>query len=248
MAGTKVEKKEEAKEEVEEAKAAAEDLELDTLPGVGPATKTKLKEAGIETILDLATSGPMDIADAVDIDISKAVELNNKARKKLVELNRLEPDFINAADLLAKRKAIDRISTGSKNLDDLLGGGIETWAMTEFFGEFGSGKCVAGDTNVFYSNDANIHFEPISATYEKYKGIYGEEPFDGGFVVPLKSVNVVGFNSQLTPASYLYREHVSSIVAVRTERGRLLRLGKPHMAMVLSRKGIRWVPSGALSV
>jgi len=117
-----------------------EELELDTLPGVGPATKQKLKDAGIETILDLATAGPMDIADAVDIDVSKAVELNNKARKKLVEMKRLEPDFINAGDLLAKRKAIDRISTGSKNLDDLLGGGIETWAMTEFYGEFGSGK------------------------------------------------------------------------------------------------------------
>ena len=151
-----------------------EELELDTLPGVGPATKQKLKDAGIETILDLATAGPMDIADAVDIDVSKAVELNNKARKKLVEMKRLEPDFINAADLLVRRKAIDRISTGSKNLDDLLGGGIETWAMTEFFGEFGSGKCVAGDTNVLYSNDANIHFEPISVTYEKYRGMYGE--------------------------------------------------------------------------
>jgi DNA repair protein RadA len=117
-----------------------ENLELDTLPGVGPATKQKLKDAGIETILDLATAGPTDISDAVDIDISKAVDLNNKARKKLVELNRLEPDFMSAADLLIKRKAIDRISTGSKNVDDLLGGGIETWAMTEFYGEFGSGK------------------------------------------------------------------------------------------------------------
>ena len=117
-----------------------DELELDTLQGVGPATKQKLNDAGILTILDLATSAPMDIADAVDIDISKAVELNNKARKKLVEMGRLEPDFINAAELLQKRKAIDRISTGSKNLNDLLGGGVETWAMTEFYGEFGSGK------------------------------------------------------------------------------------------------------------
>src|SRR5271157_3413766 len=117
-----------------------EDLELDSLPGVGPATKQKLIDAGIHNVLDLATAGPMDIADAVDIDVTKAVDLNNKARKKLVELNRLEPDFINAADLLVKRKAIDRVSTGSKNLDDLLGGGIESWAMTEFYGEFGSGK------------------------------------------------------------------------------------------------------------
>jgi len=117
-----------------------EELELDTLPGVGPATKQKLIDAGISNVLDLATAGPMDIADAVDIDVTKAVDLNNKARKKLVELHRLEPDFINAADLLQKRKAIDRVSTGSNNLDDLLGGGIETWALTEFYGEFGSGK------------------------------------------------------------------------------------------------------------
>ncbi|MDG6901587.1 MAG: DNA repair and recombination protein RadA, partial [Nitrososphaerota archaeon] len=239
MAGTKAEKVEEAESEPKAATEAKEELELDTLPGVGPATKQKLKDAGIETILDLATSGPMDIADAVDIDVSKAVELNNKARKKLVEMNRLEPDFINAADLLVKRKAIDRVSTGSKNLDDLLGGGIETWAMTEFFGEFGSGKCVGGDTKVLYSNDANMHFEPIAATYEKYKGLYGEKPLDSGYVVPLKGVNVVGLNSRPTPASYLYRERVSSILVVKTERGRDLRLARLHMAMVFSGSGIQ---------
>ena len=120
--------------------------------------------------------------------------------------------------------------------------------MTEFFGEFGSGKCVAGDTNVFYSNDANIHFEPISTTYEKYRSTYGERPLESGYIVPLTGVNVVGLNSRLTPASYLYKEKVSSILEVKTERGRVLRLGKPHMAMVFSGSGIRWVPAGFLSV
>jgi RecA/RadA recombinase len=243
LAGSKPEKGEE-----EEGKAASadEELELDTLPGVGPATKQKLKDAGIETILDLATAGPMDIAEAVDIDVSKAVDLNNKARKKLVELNRLEPDFINAADLLAKRKAIDRISTGSKNLDELLGGGVETWAMTEFYGEFGSGKCVAGDTAVLYSDGEKLRLEPISAAYERCKAVHGERPFDDGFIVPLRDVKVVGLDSRLTPASYLYRERASSIMTVRTERGRTLRLARPHMVMVLSGGGPRWVPSGAL--
>ena len=33
-----------------------------------------------------------------------------------------------------------KCSTGSKNLDKLLGGGIETQAVTEFIGEFGAGK------------------------------------------------------------------------------------------------------------
>src|SRR5207245_8898014 len=39
-----------------------------------------------------------------------------------------------------KREASDRVGTGSVNLDGVLGGGIESWAMTEFYGEFGSGK------------------------------------------------------------------------------------------------------------
>ncbi len=118
----------------------SEELELTSLPGVGPATKQKLNDAGINTILDLATAGPSEIAESLDVDIVKGVDLNNKARKKLVELGRLEPDFVSASDLLVKRKKIDRVTTGTKNLDDLLGGGIETWAISEFYGEFGSGK------------------------------------------------------------------------------------------------------------
>jgi len=117
-----------------------EELELTTLAGVGPATKQKLNDAGIFSVMDLATASPTDIAEAVDIDTTKAIELNSKARRKLVELGKLEPDFISASELLAKRRAIDRVSTGSKNLDELLGGGIEAWAITEFFGEFGAGK------------------------------------------------------------------------------------------------------------
>src|SRR5437870_12804311 len=110
-----------------------EELALTTLPGVGPATKQKLNDAGIYTILDLATASSTDIAEAVAIDTSKAVELNNKARKKLVEMGKLEPDFISAPDLLETRKPIAMVSTGPSNLDDLLVGGIESSAMTELY-------------------------------------------------------------------------------------------------------------------
>ncbi len=117
-----------------------EELDVTTIAGVGAVTKQKLNEAGIFSILDLATSGPAEIAEATDWDITKSVDVNNKARKRLVELGKLEPDFVSASALLTRRKNIARISTGSKNIDDLLGGGIETWAITEFYGEFGSGK------------------------------------------------------------------------------------------------------------
>jgi len=43
-------------------------------------------------------------------------------------------------ELITKRQNILKLTTGSKKLDALLGGGIETQAITEFYGEYGSGK------------------------------------------------------------------------------------------------------------
>lgn len=119
---------------------SSEELALDSLEGVGPATKQKLVDAGIHNILDLAVRGPTDVADSVGFDMARAIELCNKARSKLVELGRLEKDFIPASEIYKRRQSIERISTGTRNLDDLLGGGVESQAVTEFYGEYGSGK------------------------------------------------------------------------------------------------------------
>ncbi|MDG6935101.1 MAG: DNA repair and recombination protein RadA [Nitrososphaerota archaeon] len=120
--------------------AAQEELELDTLEGVGPVTKQKLEESGIYTIMDLAARGVGEVAEAINGDSAKATELINKARAKLSELGILSKDFVSAKELFKKRQSIERITTGAKSLDDLLGGGVETGAVTEFYGEFGSGK------------------------------------------------------------------------------------------------------------
>ncbi|KAF3547112.1 hypothetical protein DY000_02004822 [Brassica cretica] len=48
--------------------------------------------------------------------------------------------YMTGSDALLKRKSVVRITTGCQALDDLLGGGIETSAITEAFGEFRSGK------------------------------------------------------------------------------------------------------------
>ncbi|MDA4130515.1 MAG: DNA repair and recombination protein RadA [Thaumarchaeota archaeon] len=115
-------------------------IEIDELDGIGPATKAKLNDVGITTILDLAAKSPSEVADAVGSDLARATELCNKARAKLVELKYLDEDFVSATEIYKRRKSIERITTGSRNLDDLLAGGIETQAVTEFYGEFGSGK------------------------------------------------------------------------------------------------------------
>lgn len=118
----------------------SEDLELDNIEGVGPVTKEKLLEAGIHTIMDLLVRGPMGVSDATGLDVDKATSICNRARTKLVELGRLEKDFVTATEIYKKRQSIERISTGTTSLDDLLGGGIETQAITEIYGEYGTGK------------------------------------------------------------------------------------------------------------
>lgn len=117
-----------------------EDLELDNIEGVGPVTKQKLGEAGIHSIMDLLVRGPMSVSDVTGLDVDRATSICNKARTKLVELGQLQKDFVTATEIYKKRQSIERISTGTTSIDDLLDGGIETQAITEIYGEYGTGK------------------------------------------------------------------------------------------------------------
>ena len=123
----------------EDSKSIA-NMEIDELDGIGPVMKSKLNGIGIITVLDLVARSPSEVADALDSDLARATEICNKARAKLVELKYFDGDFVSASEIYKRRKSIERITTGSKNLDDLLAGGVETQAVTEFYGEFGSGK------------------------------------------------------------------------------------------------------------
>jgi len=82
-----------------------------------------------------------------------ALELVTKAKKALVDSGLLYKDFSTAQDILDRRKNLLRCTTGSPKLDSFLKGGIETQAITEIAGEFGSGKsqicytlCVTANT------------------------------------------------------------------------------------------------------
>ena len=56
-------------------------------------------------------------------------------------LNLLAKAITTAGDYCSNRPmTIERISTGSKSLDNLLCGGIETKAVTEFYGPYATGK------------------------------------------------------------------------------------------------------------
>ena len=116
------------------------DLEIQDIEGVGPTTARKLKEAGIVSVMDLAVTSADELA--VDLNSSKdtAATFIMAAQRLLRESNILEKEFVTAESALEKRKSLMRCSTGSRALDELLLGGIETQAVTEFYGEFGSGK------------------------------------------------------------------------------------------------------------
>lgn len=73
----------------------------------------------------------MDIKGMSEAKVEKVLE----AAQKLTG-----PKFLTGLEFLNKRKDVIRLSTGSTALDALLGGGVETMAITEVFGEFRCGK------------------------------------------------------------------------------------------------------------
>ena len=105
------------------------------LPGVGPGAVAKLEAAGIFDLMGLAVLTPPHLAEMAGMGEAAARKAIQSARKMM------DLGFSDALAYAEKRKEINYITTGSKNLNDLLGGkGIETKAITEAFGAYGSGK------------------------------------------------------------------------------------------------------------
>lgn len=133
---TKEEVKEEKKEEQkkEKKKEEKEELTINDLPGVGAATAEKLKEAGYDNLISLAVSSPGELVQASGLGEVSARKVINFCR------NHLDMGFETGDQLLKKREQIEKITTGSKMFDDIIGGGFETGSISETFGQFGSGK------------------------------------------------------------------------------------------------------------
>ncbi|MEM4065055.1 MAG: DNA repair and recombination protein RadA, partial [Candidatus Micrarchaeaceae archaeon] len=53
-------------------------------------------------------------------------------------------NYETGSEVSERREIIGKITTGSKDLDELIGGGIETNAITEIYGKFASGKTQIG--------------------------------------------------------------------------------------------------------
>jgi len=108
--------------------------EVSDLPGVGPQGAEKLYKANYKTLESIAIASPMELIEIAG--------LGDKTAEKAIKAARdaLEMGFESAEKICKRREMIGKISTGSQELDDLLGGGVETQSITEVYGKMASGK------------------------------------------------------------------------------------------------------------
>ena len=211
--------------------------EISKLPGVGPAILEKLKEAGYNDIMMIAVDSPRNLSELAEIGEATAVKII-AAAKKVADVG----DFETGDHILERRKKVSRIPSGSKALDDLMGGGFESQAIVEFFGEYGSGKCVSPHTEVVYTVDGETRVDEISKMYA-WLGRGMAVPFDSGHVVPLAGVSVPSLTQGRlgrANAAAIYRERVRLMFEVSTAGGRALELTGPHRLLVMRGHKISW--------
>lgn len=101
--------------------------------GIGTAMSKKLRDLGFHTVESLAMATTKELEQA-GISKKSAEQLIRKARVSMPF------QFIRGDELVKMRQNILRLTTGSSMLDKLLDGGIESQSITEFYGEYGSGK------------------------------------------------------------------------------------------------------------
>ncbi len=132
------------KEEVKKIKEAVsenKEPQFTDLPGIGPAVAAKLEAAGIYELMSLAVMSPNALADAAGVGAAVARKAIQAAR------GLLDLGFMDGKEYEKKREDINYLTTGSKAFDELLGGkGLESKAITEAFGAYGSGKTQLGLT------------------------------------------------------------------------------------------------------
>ena len=109
-------------DKVEEIEKVESILDLE---GVGPITAGKLTDAGFDSVEALAVAPVREVADKANLESSVALKVIKAARQSM------QFDFINAKLLWERRQGLLKLTTGSNNVNKLLGGGVETQAITD---------------------------------------------------------------------------------------------------------------------
>ncbi|NVM17999.1 MAG: DNA repair and recombination protein RadA [Candidatus Lokiarchaeota archaeon] len=110
------------------------EYDLKAISGVGDTTVKKLQEAGIVSIRTLAVYPITKLMDEAGIGEKTAQKIIKAAQD-------IENMGFKSADIIwEKRRKLNRLTTNSSTLDEILAGGIEPGSVTEFYGEYRTGK------------------------------------------------------------------------------------------------------------
>ncbi|XP_065183788.1 meiotic recombination protein DMC1/LIM15 homolog [Sycon ciliatum] len=120
--------------EAEEGESYFQDIDILQNHGINVADIKKLKSAGICTIKGIQMTTRKRLCAIKGISEAKVDKI------KEASLKLAESGFLTALEYSDRRKMCFKISTGSSELDKLMGGGVESMSITEAFGEFRTGK------------------------------------------------------------------------------------------------------------
>ncbi|MEK6847342.1 MAG: DNA repair and recombination protein RadA [Nanoarchaeota archaeon] len=122
-------------------KNSEDEGKLTDIPGIGPGVASKLEAAGIYDLMGLAVMSPPVLSELAGVGEAVARKAIQAAR------GMMKLGFMDGMEFDKRRAEVFYVTTGSKNLNDLFGGkGIESRAITEAYGAFGSGKTQLGLT------------------------------------------------------------------------------------------------------
>lgn len=164
-------KEKKSEEKVEKSEDKFKDSELKQLDSMNPSRLEKLDACGIHTFEMLSAASHTELADAGIEELKARDELISEARSKI---------GWKGFKLGGDTSAMDHIPTGSKALDNLLGGGYQLGEATEIGGYWGLGKTTMCAT-------------AIATTWEKFKApsiflqTEIQQPFEMAFIEKIMS-------------------------------------------------------------
>ncbi|KII75020.1 DNA repair protein RAD51 1 [Thelohanellus kitauei] len=195
--------------------------------GISAVDIKKLEEAGFNTVEAVAFTPKKVLLNIKGISEAKADKIQAEAIK-LVPMG-----FSTATEYHLKRSELIQITTGSKELDKLLNGGIETGSITEIFGEFRTGKtqlchqlCVtcqlpidnggAEGKAIYIDTEGTFRPERLLAIAERYN-LNGQQVLDN--VAYARAYNTDHQNSLLVQASSMMIETRYAVMIVDSATG-----------------------------
>jgi DNA repair protein RadA len=113
-------------------------IDLQEIPGVGTKIAEKLAEVGFTDPMAIAVASPGELASIAEIGEGQARKIISAVR------DMLKIGFESADKIMKRKLAAAKITTSVDAINKLLGGGVETQAITEAYGQFASGKSQLG--------------------------------------------------------------------------------------------------------